>query len=162
MNKRIVIIPAERTVIVDNVGEELDVDLELDASIHVVQWYNDHGWIEYLDGRPNEDITNFGEFAKVITKYNEYVSRAPERQKALEAETERLNAEAEIEAKKTRTWWQNRLVEYPSVGEQLEALMDARKGDDTKLIEIDAKFAEIKAKYPKDPSVPLNVIPDKK
>lgn len=42
-----------------------------------------------------------------------------------------------------------RHANYPSIGEQLDALYKARHGDPSDLIEIDAKIAEVKMRYPK-------------
>lgn len=48
-----------------------------------------------------------------------------------------------------RTYRANRRREYPSIERQLEALYDARNGDDTKLKAIDQQIADVKLKYPK-------------
>lgn len=42
-----------------------------------------------------------------------------------------------------------RHANYPSVGEQLDALYKARHGDPTALEEIDARIADVKSRYPK-------------
>jgi hypothetical protein len=42
-----------------------------------------------------------------------------------------------------------RLDEYPSIGDQLDALYHARHGDPTALAAIDARIAEVKARHPK-------------
>ena len=42
-----------------------------------------------------------------------------------------------------------RRAEYPSVGDQLDAAYKVRHGDNHEQIEIDAKIAEVKARYPK-------------
>lgn len=41
-----------------------------------------------------------------------------------------------------------RLAEYPSIGDQLDALYKARHGDDSELQAIDARIAEVKARHP--------------
>mgnify|MGYP006921296315 CR=1 FL=1 len=42
-----------------------------------------------------------------------------------------------------------RHANYPSIGDQLDALYKARHGDPGPLEEVDAKIAEVKARYPK-------------
>jgi hypothetical protein len=44
---------------------------------------------------------------------------------------------------------ERRAAEYPSVGDQLDALYKARQGDSGDLERIDAAIAEVKARYPK-------------
>ena len=43
----------------------------------------------------------------------------------------------------------DRILEYPSIGEQLAALYDARQGNDKPIKEIDARIKAVKEKYPK-------------
>jgi hypothetical protein len=47
-----------------------------------------------------------------------------------------------------------RRAEYPSVGDQLDAAYKVRHGDNSEQIEIDAKIAEVKARYPKSDYCP--------
>ena len=42
-----------------------------------------------------------------------------------------------------------RLPEYPSIGDQLDALYKARQGDPSELADIDARIREVKARHPK-------------
>jgi len=44
----------------------------------------------------------------------------------------------------------DRILEYPSIGDQLAALYDARQGNDKPIKEIDAKIKAVKEKYPKE------------
>ena len=50
-------------------------------------------------------------------------------------------------------WDGARAVNYPSYSVQLEALYDARKGDNTKLDAIDAHIEMVKTKFPKDSKI---------
>lgn len=43
----------------------------------------------------------------------------------------------------------NRMAEYPSLGDQMDAMYKGRKGDKLDLDSIDAKIAAVKLKYPK-------------
>jgi hypothetical protein len=47
-----------------------------------------------------------------------------------------------------------RRLEYPSVGDQLDAAYKVRHGDNSQQIEIDAGIAEVKARYPKSEVCP--------
>lgn len=55
-----------------------------------------------------------------------------------------------IQQKESFTYADLRLLDYPSVGDQLDALYWARSGDTSQLEAINAKIAEVKAMYPKD------------
>ena len=44
----------------------------------------------------------------------------------------------------------DRILKYPSIGDQLAALYDARQGNDKPIKEIDAKIKAVKEKYPKE------------
>jgi len=67
---------ADRIAIINNGNGTVDVMLNgenisqiptvnLDSNIHAVQWYGDHGEVEYNDR--NEEITDFSEFDPVMT-----------------------------------------------------------------------------------------------
>jgi hypothetical protein len=47
-----------------------------------------------------------------------------------------------------------RRLEYPSVGDQLDAAYQVRHGDNSEQIQIDATIAEVKARYPKSEVCP--------
>ena len=47
-----------------------------------------------------------------------------------------------------------RRLEYPSVGDQLDAAYKVRHGDNRQQIEIDVRIAEVKARYPKSDICP--------
>jgi hypothetical protein len=47
-----------------------------------------------------------------------------------------------------------RRLEYPSVGDQLDAAYKVRHGDNSEQIQIDATIAEVKARYPKSEVCP--------
>jgi hypothetical protein len=47
-----------------------------------------------------------------------------------------------------------RRLEYPDVGDQLDAAYKVRHGDNSEQIEIDTRIAEVKARYPKSDICP--------
>jgi len=58
----------------------------LDSTIHAVQWYGDHGEVEYNDH--NEEITDFSEFDAIVADRQVEINRRDEEeiQKALDNE----------------------------------------------------------------------------
>ena len=64
---RLTVVPSDKIIIKD--GKEYKVtDLSyLDSNIHAIQWYDDKGEIEYVDGTSNLEITD-------ITPYNQCVT----------------------------------------------------------------------------------------
>ena len=50
---------------------------------------------------------------------------------------------------RTEAYREAREAEYPSIGDQLDALYKERQGDPSELAAIDARIAEVKARHPK-------------
>jgi len=84
---------SDRITIINNDNGTVDVNLNgenvenipttnLDSSIHAVQWYGDHGEVEYNDR--NEEITDFSEFDLVMNDRQTEIDRLA--QKALDNE----------------------------------------------------------------------------
>ena len=68
-------------------------------------------------------------------------------------ETGSVKSLAEVQAEKDAkllTYKELRTVAYPSIGDQLDALYWARKGDTTELDALDAQIQQIKIDYPKN------------
>ena len=51
---RLTVIPSDRFMSKD--GEKLFFDFTTDPNIHALQWHDDHGHVEYINPRHNEDI----------------------------------------------------------------------------------------------------------
>ena len=75
---------SDRITIINNNDGTVDVNLNgenvenisttnLDSSIHAVQWYGDHGEVEYNDR--NEEITDFSEFDAIINDRDKKIDR---------------------------------------------------------------------------------------
>ena len=58
MLKTVTVIPADKTIIVDGVG--VKACFGVSANIHVIQWANGKGHIEYNDGRAHQYFANEG------------------------------------------------------------------------------------------------------
>jgi len=75
---------ADRITIINNDNGTVDVNLNgenveqipttnLDSNIHAVQWYGDHGEVEYSDH--NEEIVDFSEFDMILTDRQTEIDR---------------------------------------------------------------------------------------
>jgi phage-related protein len=51
-------------------GEALNFDFTIDSNIHAIQWSGTEGHIEFKDGTPNEDITDFTPYQSLIDAHN--------------------------------------------------------------------------------------------
>lgn len=81
---RVTIIPDENRVNVEGFSETVDCSsvFKIDPDIHVVQWYSDHGEIEYFNPpgkmfgvKVNKAITDFAPFQSLVDAW-EVAARA--------------------------------------------------------------------------------------
>lgn len=94
---KLTIIPSDRAVIVDGDGL-LNIEQDwswISEEIHAVQWYDDHGHIEFVDTRPNQNIEELGIYSQALTILEDEKNRL---------EQVRLDEEAAREA--ARDYWQ--------------------------------------------------------
>ena len=77
---RVIIVPDDGVVLIDGKGRVVDCS-SVDRTIHAVQWYDDHGEIEYktFDGvrAPNLAITDLSLFQIVIDAWRVVPDRIP-------------------------------------------------------------------------------------
>lgn len=133
---RITIMASDKCIGVDGIFVEFDFDI--DPTIHAVQWDGNRGEIEYKSKiEPNKKISSFEEFEHLLVARDNAIATQEQRE---------IDEQAAVEA--ARTPQDKRRAEYPPIHEQLEALYDARQGDNTKLENIDARIQGIKSKYP--------------
>ena len=78
---RVTVIPSDRAIGID--GQFLFLDYTADSNIHAIQWYDDHGEMEFEDHRPNRKLTENDYTAEV----KPYVDAYGEALEALEAES---------------------------------------------------------------------------
>jgi len=126
--------PDSMTVI-DSLGYD-DLDLSSVASnIHAIQFdtSTNTGHIEYNDGTANEDITSITTYQSIVDAHTT---------KKTNIETTAASNKATLEA--TYEW--KREQEYPSIGDQLDALYHAGTFDAT----MTAAIKAVKDKYPKE------------
>ena len=129
----VTLIPSDKQMVLD--GKAAEFDLGLAANIHAIQWDGSKGHIEYNDGKPNEDITEFEE-ADWVAKH---------KQALLDAEA----AEA-AEAKKVAdamTYKEKREDAYAVMGNQFEMMYDDKINDTTTWVDA---IAAVKKAIPKE------------
>jgi hypothetical protein len=83
---RITIITEDKAIGIDGqflIGIEEDMSW-IPNDVHAVQWYHDHGEVEYVDTRPNLQIESLGIYSKAITTF-EYELRS-RKQKEIDEE----------------------------------------------------------------------------
>lgn len=127
-NPELVLPPAAETPVLEIVYSELSENIETPEHVEL-EVPSPYG--PPIDLKPVEP-TSAEEFKLVVGSVD-----ITEEQKAI---AEELNLQFVIN---------NRVMEYPSVSEQLSALYEARQGNDKPIKEIDAKIKAVKEKYPK-------------
>jgi hypothetical protein len=132
---KVTIITPDSAVYVDNYWiSEMDVS-SVASNIHAIQWDGSNGHIEYNDGKKNEEITDISPYQSII---DDHATKKAEQEAANQAE---VDAQIALEAK----YESKRAHEYPSVGDQLDALFHAGTFDAT----MTATLQAVKDKYPK-------------
>jgi len=132
---KVTIITPDSAVYVDNYWiSEMDVS-SVASNIHAIQWDGSNGHIEYNDGKKNGEITDISPYQSII---DDHATKKAEQEAANQAE---VDAQIALEAK----YESKRAHEYPSVGDQLDALFHAGTFDAT----MTATLQAVKDKYPK-------------
>jgi len=118
---------SDRITIINNDDGTVDVNLNgenvekvpttnLDSSIHAVQWYGDHGEVEYNDH--NEEITDFSQFDAVMNDRQTEIDRRDEEavQEALDNEpSEEEKDRSDRDVLLTSTDWI--VIKYLDIGD---------------------------------------------
>ena len=103
----VTVVVADKTMTID--GDPMSFDLGLDDNILAIQWDGSKGHIEYNDGTPNKDITEFPELESLTAKHAQ--AKIDAEAKSVADEKKRVDA---------RTWEENRYANYPAIQEQLD------------------------------------------
>jgi len=74
---RVTIIPEDKWIRKDNVSAHLPEWNFNDPDIHAIQWYGDHGEIEWKNPQRNESITEDSILQPYITALEQYISSLP-------------------------------------------------------------------------------------
>lgn len=131
----------DNTITVDGNGQTVDLS-SLASNIHAIQWDGSTGHIEYNDGKANETISSMDAYttytdAHASAKSTEDAANVAEAKAIQDAQDASDAYEASYQGK--------RQAEYPSIGNQLDALYHAGSFDATMTAQIKA----VKDKYPK-------------
>lgn len=133
------IIMPDTMVVQDGLGYA-DLDLSsVAANIHAIQWDGSKGHIEYNDGTANADIDSFADYQAIS---DEHAAQKVTQDAAAKTASD---TEAADKAALEATYQHKRSLEYPSVGDQLDALYHAGTFDAT----MTATIKAVKDKYPK-------------
>jgi len=128
----ITIIKEDNVVVVD--GEALNFTLDLEEYIWAVQWNGTTGEIEFSDGTPNQEITDFTRFQYLVDAYN------AEKQRVADEE-----AQAAIDAEAALTYAERRKAKYDQLNQFEMQFDDQQDGTTTWVDTINA----IKQEFPK-------------
>ena len=92
-------------------GEGLNFDFDLANNIWAIQWNGVKGEVEFNDGTPNEELTDFSDYQYLVDAFNTEKQRLADEQ-----------AQAVADALASRTYADDRKDAYPSVGDQLDMM----------------------------------------
>lgn len=129
----ICVVKEDNVIVVD--GEGLNFDFDLASNIWAIQWNGTSGHIEFSDGTPNQELTDFTDFQYLVDAH------VAEKQRIADEA-----AQAAADALAARTYVDDRQDAYPSVGDQLDMIYHAGQGGD----EFQAAIKAVKDKYPKE------------
>jgi len=128
-------------VTVDGNGQSVDLS-SLASNIHAIQWDGSTGHIEYNDGTANETIDSMSPY----TAYTDaHATAKATEDAALAAEAQSRQDDQDAMDAWAASYKGKRQAEYPSIGDQLDALFHAGTFDATMTATIQA----VKDKYPK-------------
>ena len=126
------IVKEDKVVMVD--GEGMNFDFDLPSNVWAIQWNGTTGEIEFNDGSPNEDITDFSAYQSLVDGH------ATEKQRLADVATqEATDAEAAL------TYADRRKAKYDALS-QFEMQYDDSKNSTTTWVDA---IDEIKAEFPK-------------
>jgi|SaaInlStandDraft_2_1057019.scaffolds.fasta_scaffold59494_3 hypothetical protein len=136
----VTVVTEDKAMTID--GDSMNFDLGLDDNIWAIQWDGSKGHIEYNDGSPNTDITEFPELESLTAKHG---------QAKIDAEAKVVTDAIADEKKRVdaMTWEDKRREAYPSIEDVTVALAEKAEGDSTMWDAISKKRADVKKAHPK-------------
>ena len=93
---KLTIIPIDKVVYQNSVSFHDMSLLSAPADVRALQWNNDAGWIEYFDGRPNEDINELPAWALDSLSEWEEANKIAEQAQAAAIPTQELTDEQKL------------------------------------------------------------------
>ena len=128
----VTIIKEDNVVVID--GAAINFTLDLEEYIWAVQWNGTTGVIEFSDGTPNQDITDFTRFQYLVDAY------ATEKQRLADEEVQTA-----IDTEAALTYADRRKSKYEELNQFEMQFDDAVNGTTTWIAAINT----IKAEFPK-------------
>jgi len=127
------VVKEDRVVMID--GEGLNFDFTLADNIWAIQWNGTLGHIEFSDGTPNEELSDFSAYQYLADAH------ATEKQRLADEEVQ-----ADADRIANLTYADHRASAYPSLEDQADmAYWDRKNGTTT----LDDALDAVKSKYPK-------------
>ena len=126
------IVKEDKVVMVD--GEGMNFDFDLPSNVWAIQWNGTSGHIEFDDGTPNEELTDFSGYQYLADAH------ATEKQRLADVE-----AQAAIDAEAALTYADRRKAKYDALNQFEMQFDDATNSTTTWVDAINA----IKAEFPK-------------
>ena len=126
------IVKEDKVVMVD--GEGMNFDFDLPSNVWAIQWNGTSGHIEFDDGTPNEELTDFSGYQYLADAH------ATEKQRVAD---EKTKTQADMIA--NRTYAEKRKAKYDALN-QFEMQYDDSKNSTTTWVDA---IDEIKAEVPK-------------
>jgi hypothetical protein len=130
---KITVIVADKVVVVDNLGFDCTFNFEVPENLRAIQFDGDTGEAEWF----NQNNTTI-DFKFVEPFYNAW------KLSKIEYDEASLLAKQQLEEMQSHYWYK-RANEYPTIGDQLDALFKSGAFPE----EMAAKIQAIKDKYPK-------------
>jgi hypothetical protein len=129
----VIVVKEDRVVMI--YGEGLNFDFELPSNVWSIQWNGTLGHIEFNDGTPNEELTDFSDYQYLVDAH------ATEKQRLADEEVQ-----AEADRIANMTYADHRASAYPSLKDQADMqYWDSVNGTTTWVDAINA----VKAEFPK-------------
>jgi hypothetical protein len=130
----ITVVNKDKVIVID--GEGLNFDFTLADNIWAIQWNGTLGHIEFSDGTPNEELTDFSDYQYLADAH------ATEKQRLADEATQ-----VEVDRIANMTYADHRETEYPPYEDYLDGIV---KGDTAQVDKYIADCQAVKLKYPKE------------
>jgi len=103
----ITVVNEDKVIVVD--GEGINLPFTLADNIWAIQWNGTSGHIEFNDGTPNEELTDFSDYQYLADTH------ATEKQRLADEE-----AQVEVDRIANMTYADHRALDYPAIADQLD------------------------------------------
>lgn len=127
---RVTVIYDDHFISVDGQGIHFVDNWPFDEeNVHAIQWYQDHGQLEYKDTSPNLDFNNFDKISKYVEHFNIEKDRLDEEKRLKEEEEQKRQEmwhlamqELQKELNETKMNYENSVRNYQEVSKNFEVV----------------------------------------